>query len=310
MNNKIYDFSQINTYTSCPRKYYNKYILGLKKIKAEESDIPREFGSAIHKALELRDLHGIDKGLKWFKDNYQNIFESNKIHTTENGIKLLQNYIKWEKFNFSGMETLAVELQDEFKVGDNTYTVKIDKVMKLNDNIYVIDYKTTQSKSPWFFNRFDPNMQVSGYCKYVKDKFGDCSGFIPIQMYFGCTKKNALFDVNNQVEANKYANNEVKYCKHYKKDMIYASGFNCNFDYQIINRNSEQLDDFVENATEWISFIKASSNVNAFPKNESSCMDFKGCEYRDMCKSCDDESVIENLYEGCDPLEYLKEGDK
>ena len=43
---------------------------------------------------------------------------------------------------------LGTEVKDSFKMDDEIeYIVKIDKVIKLRDNIYVLDYKTSTAKS-------------------------------------------------------------------------------------------------------------------------------------------------------------------
>jgi hypothetical protein len=49
-------------------------------------------------------------------------------------------------------------------------------------------------------------------------------------------------------------------------------------------------------------------DCNKFPKNESACHQFKGCGFKELCISCDDEEIKNTLYEVYDAKEYLKRG--
>ena len=260
----ILDYSRITCYQSCPRRYFYKYVEPIRKIKYEEQDLPKEFGSAIHKALELRDN----------KQNYLNYFETNfkelpgnKLYTVSNGLQLLNEYIKWESLNFPELKVLATEIEGSFKIGDYEYKLRIDRIVELNSNIYVWDYKTTTKKGYLFFNKFDPSTQVSGYCKWCVDQYGQCSGFIPIQISLGYREKK------------------------YKGE---PAGFHCDFAYEIINRNKEQIEDFEKNVKQVGWKLGADYKTGYWTKSEDSC---GWCEYRDLCRSLEDEGVKDNLYE-------------
>ena len=127
-----------------------------------------------------------------------------------------------------------------------------------------------------FFNSFDPNSQVSGYSYYCKEKYGRCSGFIPVGMFVGYRQKA------------------------YKGE---PAGFHCEFDHTIINRTEDQLDDWLMTTLMWVSRLK---NDIEFPKDESACHSYRGCGFKELCLSCNDQSVRESLYERYDPFEYLE----
>ncbi len=284
MKDNTIDYSQLQTYLSCPKRYYNKYILGLKKRDMGEGEQSRSFGQCVHKALELWHTTSLEAGIKWFKENYT-CLENEKIRTVDNGVQLINNFVPWYRLNFHSAEILGVEVQDTYSIGDIQYTVKIDKVIKYNGNIYVVDYKTTTSKTHYYFLNFNPNMQVSGYCNYVRKKYGSCSGFIPMVMQMGHRQRT------------------------YKGE---PAGFWCKMDYDIINRTKEQLDDFEENVINCQIRIRndMTRTPSLFPKNEGNCMQYRGCEYRELCISCDDPNICENIYIKTDPYEYLKKEEK
>ena len=272
------DYSQLQTYINCPKIYYFKYIRKLKKRKADEGIQTRSFGSEIHHALKIYfETKSIQKACDYFKLNYENL-PIEQIRTVTNGVTLLQEFVGWWDNNFRQAEILGCEVQDKFNVNEIEYLVKIDMIIKLNGNIFVVDFKTTTSKTHYFFRQFSPNMQVSGYCSYVEKKYGQCAGFIPIAMQFGFRK-------------NKYKGE--------------PAGFWCKFDYDIANRNKEQLVDFRINVYNW---FKRLSSDKDWCKNEGFCESFYGCQYRELCLSLDDETIEQNLYEKHDPYEYSKDG--
>lgn len=302
------DTTQINTYARCPRAYYNKFVRQIKKSTIDEGEMTRNFGQCIHKALEIWQKEGsLDKGITWFKTNYMNM-EGENVRTVANGVILLQEYVKWEQTNFPGAKTIGIEILGSYKIGEIDYTVKIDRVIEYNGNRYCLDYKTTTAKTHYYFLQFSPNLQVSAYCNYVMKRWGQCSGFIPCAMQMGWLDRGVYIKGDdNRI----FSNVSNKYHIKLKQELPYATGFWCKFDYDIVNRNQEQLEDFECQVNKWMVKIKTSEQFDSWPKAENACNDFKGCGYRPLCISCDDESVLENMYRKYDSIAYLtkKEGE-
>ena len=88
--------------------------------------------------------------------------------------------------------------------------------------------------------------------------------------------------------------------------MLYASGFWSRFDYDIINRTKEQIKDFEENVKRWLDVLLEDIDCNDWRKNEGACISYGRCEFSDLCKSLDDETILDNLYERFDAYKYLK----
>ena len=83
-------------------------------------------------------------------------------------------------------------------------------------------------------------------------------------------------------------------------------GYWCKFDYDIVNRNPDQLKDFEETVREWHDRMYQHNTIEKFPKNEGACSDFKGCQYRPLCVACNDEAIKESLYKKVNAFEYLE----
>jgi len=277
------DYSQLQTFITCPRKYQLRYIDKLKKIKYDERDLHQDFGHCIHKALEIyyKD-NSIEKAKDWFTLNFNGL-DTEKAKTPANGLLLLDRYYNYyqtptNELSDTHLKTLEVEITDTYNIGNIEYTVKIDRIVESNAGIFVLDHKTTSSIPYNYFYQFDPNMQVSGYCLYAQQRYGQCSGMIIDAICLGHRERA------------------------YKGE---PAGFWCNFVRDIVNRNKQQLQDFEQNVIDWSSRLQTSIDMNKFPKNENACHQFKGCGFRELCVNCNDEQIKEQLYQNYNPLEYL-----
>lgn len=278
------DYSQLQTFISCPRKYKLRMIDCLRKVKYDERDLDLSFGKAIHGALEIiYKKEGLDKAKEWFTANFHGI-EGQKVKTPANGLMLLDRYHTYYQqanndLSDVNLEVLEVEIVDEFKIQDIDYIVKVDTIVKSKAGIFVLEHKTT-TKLPYnYFYQFDPNMQISGYCNYVLQKYGQCSGAIINAMVVGYRARA------------------------YKGE---PAGFHCQFVREIVNRSKEQLKDFEVNVSGWVDKLEIAKSANMFPRNTQACHQFKGCGFKELCSNCDDEQIRTTLYETYDPKEYLK----
>lgn len=274
------DYSQISCFQSCHRKFANKYIECLRKIKYDFRNIDLEFGKTIHKCLEE-----YYKGKSWAEiilsiAEFQDL-ETEKVKTRANLLRLMEQYIPYYSGQDKAWQVLGTEINDTFKIQDMEYTVKIDLIIKENENVYVVDHKTTKTnRKSTYFQQFEPNTQVTGYTAYCQSKYGQCSGFIPNVMFVGFRER-------------KYKGEEA--------------GFHCEFERAIINRYPQQIEDFKVNVMDVVKQIEDCRIKNYWAKTEGNCM---YCEFKELCISCNDEQILNTLYQVVDnPLEYLTKGD-
>jgi len=277
------DYSQLQTFISCPMKYYLRYQLGLEKIRVDERDVDRLFGSCVHEGLDLYySGKPMDEVVKVF-DSFIDV-EGEQHKTKANGIALLIEYEKYYKAIDKDIEVLSTEVSDSFKIGDIDYIVKVDGMVKMRDNIYAMEHKTTKRIDYRYFERFSPSMQVSGYVDYVGRSQGSASGLILNAMQSGFRQRA------------------------YRGE---PAGFHCAFQREIINRTPQQIEDFEKNVIIWTDKLKCSLCDDVWGKNEGNCMQYRGCTYRELClTSCGiklDEQIKEAMYEKVDTKAYLNE---
>ena len=283
-NQLILDSTQAKTYSQCPKKYDLNYIQNLRKIDYS-NDLDLRWGSAIHAGLEqfTEKTPHIQPMIDAFKKDFIEKEEdsTNKNHNKKNvntGVHTLGEFIPFYRNNFADWETLQVEETGHTMIGDTKYLCKIDRVMKHNGNIYVVDFKTTgSSPSQNYFRRFKLDFQASGYVKWCKEKYGQCSGFIPIVMFVGYRSR-------------KYLDN--------------PPGFHVKFDYDIVTRTQEQLDWFEKDLRKISKEITENKRDGFFRKSPTAC-EFFSCQYQELCENGYDEFLQDSLYEIYNSTLYL-----
>lgn len=276
------DNSQLQTFISCPYKYYNKFIRKIKKVKLDESTMYLNWGKGIHTALEVYYKGGTPaQAIDVFSTTFIPT-DGDTVRTTTHGCLMLQEYFKYysgttNELGDKNFKVIQVEYKDSFVIRDSVeWLVKMDLIVENNAGIWVVDHKTTTKTLYSFISSLTPNMQVSGYTDFVQREMGQCSGFIPNVLCYGFRKKA------------------------YKDE---PAGFHWIPQRDIVNRTKDQLEDFENQVIYWCEKLTRSLEEMVWGKNENNC---RYCEYKDLCTSCDDENVMNVMYEKVEnPLAYL-----
>jgi CRISPR/Cas system-associated exonuclease Cas4 (RecB family) len=283
----IYDNSKLQTFKDCPEKYRLKNLVGLKKREEGLEEHDKNFGKAIHTGLEL---HYKGKSITEIKEAFSKDYmvqlnPDDMAKTQENGLVLIDAYIKHYEQEDKNWKIRAVEVADTFEIAKGiSFMVKIDLVVEQQGCIYFVDHKTTGKAFNWtYWGQFEPNSQLTAYTAYCQSKYGECSGGIINGLQLGYRK-------------NKY--------------MGEPAGFHYSFQRQLFNRNKEQVEAWKHDAMGWVANIDAHTQayetglVKVLPKNEGQC---RFCSFKEICISCADEQIIEQLYEVTNPNEYLEQ---
>jgi len=181
MTKRIQSPTSINTYLRCPRKYYLKYILGLK----EKPNIYLIRGQAVHHAIarlsrrDMKDPVDFDNLkmdlLKLFEEYW--LSQEKEIQLLGLGKETLEEIyhegtemmagwlIRYIKDFMSGQKELEIEL----KLISETHGVMgfIDAVRYQDGKVLLVDYKTSKSED---MTR-DIKVQMAIYALLFKENF-------------------------------------------------------------------------------------------------------------------------------------------
>ena len=262
-----WDASSISIIQACPRKYYYKMVEGWSN---PFPSVHLLFGAIYATALEHYFKHlseGADKEEALRLIVREALIESHgrdfphNTKTRENLIRTIVWY--FEHFKEDAATTIelsdgkpAVELSFKMDVGNGIlYCGHLDRFVELNGDPYVMDQKTTGATlSPYYFNQFNNSFQMSGYTFAGKSMFS-----IPV--------KGVIIDAAQ-----------------------IAVGFT-RFDRGFTFRTESNLNEWYDELHYWIQFAHSfdpSGGEAAWPQNKSSCGNYGGCEFAEVCAKSHD----------------------
>ena len=181
----VYDSSSLSDFMRCPFYYYNRYEL--KRFPSYGLGVELEFGSAIHEALAhwLTHDHDIDGAVKIFL-SYPGILsiEDGKRNPEQGEALLRQYHTRW------GGDTMLEILKDDVgdlfierpfiipvPFGEAFFAGRIDAGVRMGNEIYALDHKTTSGKH-FLLPNLRPYLQFDGYSYAMREEFGSCAGLI------------------------------------------------------------------------------------------------------------------------------------
>ena len=124
----------------------------------------------------------------------------------------------------------------------------LDRVVSFNDEIFFEDYKSTtfDVMRPEYFNHYHPDNQMSLYTVAVKD-------------VFQTAVRGGIINAG-----------QVK-----KDDTVFNRG--------ITYRTDAELEEWLEDLHHWLDLAKHYAEIGHWPKNDTACHMYSGCEYRGIC---------------------------
>lgn len=266
-------YSEKEAFNNCPYKYKLQKE-GLTK-QTEGSDAhDKNWGAAIHNSLMLHY-----KGMDWnkveagFKELYPvSLVEDDLAKTVESGIGCLKRYIEHYRGQDQNWEVLSAEEEGSVQIGGEDHDLHIDLVArnKQSGDIYLWDHKTTSKPaSPTYWKGFELSGQLTRYCVFVKEKYGNCAGAI----------------INNI---------SVKHLK-IKNKYGEGPGLVCSFERQLFNRTPQQVAFWRESDEMWMKQIEFSKRENCWPRALNKLCAW--CEYYELCLASADPQIKELMYE-------------
>lgn len=290
---KLFDNTRIGAFRTCPRKFYLRHV---RHFTPDRTSAPLVFGSAWHNGMDAlwgsthkgrNDQQILDEASQAFLDKWieegmdapedMDIAVADKLLPRIPGTayEMFFHYLALRKSWIQECEWVHIErpfmVPLDANAPDIAYVGRLDKVVKYNGKVIVIEHKTTtayKKDGPFRYEWMDswsPNAQVDGYIHAAHMLYPD-------EDVFGVYIDGAL--VHKKIHDG--------------------------FKYIPINRQLTQLDAWLYETKYWIkrifdeeakfhladlSVMSDAPYLAAYPKQTDSCSHFAGCTYRDLCKA-------------------------
>jgi PD-(D/E)XK nuclease superfamily len=267
-NSKIqyaWDATSIEYFKRCPRLYQYEMIEGWKP---NDENIHLRFGHEFHTALhqyELLKADGIDHDEAVFhtiRELLYRVEDWNPDHKYKNRFFLIRSVIRYlDKYKDDTAKTViqangkpAVELNFRFELDygpeeGQPYVLcgYLDRLVDFQGDIFVMDHKTTTSTAtPYYWNQFEPNTQMTLYTLAGK-------------IIFQTGIKGVIIDTGQL--------------------MIDDTRFTRGITY----RTEDQLQEWLRDLSEWLAKALEYANNDYWPQNDTACDKYGGCKYREIC---------------------------
>ncbi len=267
--------SSLGPFKQCPRKYYYSIICGWE---SHDTSVHLTFGTLIHAGIaryELERHQGASHDdalmttlraaleVTWDKRLGRPWISNHPEKNRGSFIRSLVWYLEafgqnehMERVVLPG-EALAVELpfvfDSQYKAESTGEAVMfygtLDRLVKLNDKMYVLDTKTTKSAlAPAWFKSFSPDNQFSLY-------------MLAAQVVFGIQATALLLD-----------------------GMQAGAGFT-RLERGVVQRSEASLEEWLDDAHYWLAQMESCAVAQYWPQNDKACSMYGGCEFREICSA-------------------------
>lgn len=277
-----WDSTSLGWLKTCPRLYQYSMLEGWG---AKSESVHLRFGIEYHAALQNYDILRADgaRHEDAIREIVSNLYirtadwsvdistKAGKYKNRENLIGLVIDYL--DHFIDDPCETYildsgepAVELSFRFEldcgplgwVEGNRYDMgsrqpyllcgHLDRVVRFNDNLFVMDHKTTTSTpGSNYFNQYEPHNQMTLYTLA-----GQVVLNAPIKGVIIRAAQILLTEPNRFVQGFTY-------------------------------RTQDQIDEWLLDLRMWFDLAEAYAEANYWPQNDTACDKFGGCKFREVC---------------------------
>ena len=288
-----WDATSIELAQTCQRKYYYTMIRG---IRPNRTSVHLWFGKIYASCLEnfykwRAEGDSIDEAMvktvkkamidSWdFETNGPKVFDEDTAKTRATLIRTIIWYLLTFAEETDGNLSThmlangkpAVELSFTLEVTEDVvFCGHLDRVVRMGDDLYIMDQKTTGGTvGTYFFRQFSPSNQMSLYSWAGKAVLAS-----PIRGVI--------------IDAAQIAINFTR------------------FERGITTRSKAQLEEWLESALDTIELTRKNADRDVWPMNLSACGNYGGCPFRPLCSVSPGvrENYIKSDYKphNWDPLE-------
>ncbi|MBD3328718.1 AAA family ATPase [Candidatus Peregrinibacteria bacterium] len=223
-------FSKMDTFLTCPLKYKFRYLFQIPTPQPHAAN----FGSSIHNTVnqfysEIKKGHSpsLERLKQIFEENWIPQGYENKGHEKARkiqGTHIMERFFEKEKeSDFKPPEFL--ERSFRVKIGNVTFSGRIDRIDKLEDGTYeIIDYKTGKSK---LNANLKKDLQLSLYAYAAKELYK-----LPVSrlsLYYLDDVSKASTE-RNEDDLKEFKELMLEHCKNLKNSSFEASpGYQCSY---------------------------------------------------------------------------------
>lgn len=185
--------SSIKAYEDCPLKFKYQKIMRVP----QPASVATDLGTVIHAVTEEMaedkakgEKLTKEKGMEKLKDKW--IFRSYQNQTDENNAvgraeQMIETYVSWEEQTKNTL--VGTEIPFEIKIGEITFTGRIDRLEKNPDGKYeVVDFKSGSSVKSKNKAKVDPQLNI--YAKAVEKMKGE----LPAKASLFYVEKNKMVE--------------------------------------------------------------------------------------------------------------------
>ena len=251
-----FDYTMLSAFLRCRFYYYFRHV---RHLVPKITKAPLSFGQTWHSATELLAKgKSLNEVQIHFKSSYKN--ETNDLlRTKERGALMLKVY--QEKYEKAPIKFLYTETPFAIHFPDNIIMCgRMDGIVEWQCGVYVFERKTTSRFGSTFFEKFELNYQIDGYCLGCMELVGACNG--------------AIIDA-------------ARVCKP-------VPNMNDDFVRDVVSRTKNELVLAKRNIIE----IVEDMQHGPIYQNKDACMQYnQKCQYHDLCMGACDERIIRASYE-------------
>ena len=167
-----WSYSALNTYLTCPMKYYLRYIA---KAEAERTSASIPFGRAFHTILSLRAKKGTDYTVENAKEDFAVCFRGETEVCENLHYKQEEDFWFWNQRGCDMLDVALADWPDDYSVKSvaKAFSVEVpglskpligefDLVVTDGGDEAVVDWKTSTSK--WPAGKVDRDLQATAFC--------------------------------------------------------------------------------------------------------------------------------------------------
>ena len=254
---EIDNFSRV-AFDTCERKYYWRIVKSL--VLKEPKNLAPFFGIAIHAGLESHyQGNSDDDSIRAFGSEYAKWFDPkfDEERTPENGFLILKEYLKRYSDDDLEVDKELVEIGASAEIwpGLVIYKGRIDLTPKWNDEVIIVDHKTSAYPTSNFLI-LNPNNQFTGYIWLAREITG-----IKIKT----------------IMANILGTKIKKRLKEGEEAITLLR--------DTTTRDDTDIEEFKKGVLITVKRIKWCEEHNYWAMRTHSCPSFQGCDYLDLCRA-------------------------